>query len=78
MMDRMDALRRAKQRVKVRCECGEAHEVIPCEWLAFIREREWVPRPKGQGFLQFGNGLIAGQVFGFLGKILRLGAHGHA
>ncbi len=31
-----------------RCECGNEHEIIPCEWLSFIREREWVPRSKGQ------------------------------
>jgi hypothetical protein len=37
-----------KQRVKVRCECGNEHEIIPCEWLSFIRDREWVPRAKGQ------------------------------
>jgi len=37
-----------KQRVTVECECGDKHEIIPCEWLAFIREREWVPRSRGQ------------------------------
>ncbi len=37
-----------KQRVKVRCECDEEHEIIPCEWLSFIRDREWVPRARGQ------------------------------
>ena len=37
-----------KQRVKVRCECGNEHEIIPSEWLSFIRDREWVPRAKGQ------------------------------
>jgi hypothetical protein len=31
----------------MRCECGE-HEIIPCEWLSWIRDREWVPRPRGQ------------------------------
>ena len=36
------------QCTKVSCDCGEEHEIIPCEWLAWIREREWVPRPKGQ------------------------------
>jgi hypothetical protein len=36
-----------KQRVLVRCECGEEHEIIPCEWLSWIRQREWVPRSKG-------------------------------
>ena len=36
------------QRVTVRCECGSDHQIIPCEWLAFIREREWVPRSRGQ------------------------------
>jgi hypothetical protein len=34
--------------VKARCECGKEHEIIPCEWLSFIRDREWVPRAKGQ------------------------------
>ncbi|WP_316207559.1 sacsin N-terminal ATP-binding-like domain-containing protein [Bradyrhizobium sp. SZCCHNR3118] len=37
-----------KRRVTVECECGDKHEIIPCEWLAFIREREWVPRSKVQ------------------------------
>src|SRR5579872_7000186 len=26
-----------KKRVTVECECGDEHEIIPCEWLAFIR-----------------------------------------
>jgi hypothetical protein len=34
--------------VKVRCECGNEHVIIPCQWLSFIRDREWVPRAKGQ------------------------------
>ena len=37
-----------KKRVTVECDCGEEHEIIPCEWLAFIRQREWVPRSKVQ------------------------------
>ncbi|WP_257169706.1 ATP-binding protein [Bradyrhizobium sp. SRS-191] len=37
-----------KKRVAVECECGAEHEIIPCQWLAFIREREWVPRSKVQ------------------------------
>ena len=37
-----------KRRLKVRCECNNEHEIIPCAWLAFIRDREWVPRAKGQ------------------------------
>ena len=37
-----------KKRVQVRCECGKEHEIIPCEWLSWIRDREWVPRPRGQ------------------------------
>jgi hypothetical protein len=44
----VDADESWKQRVKVRCECGNEHEIIPCEWLSFIRDREWVPRAKGQ------------------------------
>jgi hypothetical protein len=36
-----------KQRIQIHCECGKDHEIIPCEWLAWIRDREWVPRPKG-------------------------------
>jgi hypothetical protein len=31
----------------VECECGERHKIIPCEWLAWIRDREWVPRRRG-------------------------------
>src|SRR5262249_53877356 len=37
-----------KERITVACECEDEHEIIPCEWLAFIREREWVPRSRGQ------------------------------
>jgi hypothetical protein len=37
-----------RRRVKVRCDCGNEHEIIPCEWLSFMRDREWVPRAKGQ------------------------------
>jgi hypothetical protein len=37
-----------KRRVTVACECGDEHEIIPCEWLTFIRDREWVPRSRGQ------------------------------
>jgi hypothetical protein len=37
-----------KQRVQVTCDCGEQHEIIPCEWLSWIRNREWVPRTRGQ------------------------------
>jgi hypothetical protein len=48
-----------KQRVRVRCDCGNDHEVIPCEWLSFIREREWVPRPKGQGHERLTDASIA-------------------
>jgi hypothetical protein len=44
----VDADESWKQRVKVRCECGNEHEIIPCEWLSFMRDREWVPRAKGQ------------------------------
>jgi hypothetical protein len=44
----VDADESWKQRVKVRCECGKEHEIIPCEWLSFIRDREWVPRARGQ------------------------------
>jgi hypothetical protein len=44
----VDADESWKQRVKVRCECGNEHEIIPCAWLSFIRDREWVPRAKGQ------------------------------
>ena len=44
----VDADESWKQRVKVRCECGNEHEIIPCSWLSFIRDREWVPRAKGQ------------------------------
>ena len=44
----VDADESWKQRVKVRCECGNEHEIIPCEWLSFIRDREWVPRARGQ------------------------------
>jgi hypothetical protein len=44
----VDADESWKQRVTVECGCGEEHEIIPCEWLAFIREREWVPRTRGQ------------------------------
>jgi hypothetical protein len=36
-----------KRPVQVPCECGEAHEIIPCDWLSFLREREWVPRSRG-------------------------------
>lgn len=36
-----------KQRKQMRCECGKDHEIIPCDWLSWIRDREWVPRPKG-------------------------------
>ena len=36
-----------KRRAQVRCECGKEHEIIPCEWLAWICEREWVPRTRG-------------------------------
>ncbi len=36
-----------KQRVKVPCECGNEHEIIPCEWLSFIRDRQWVPWGRG-------------------------------
>lgn len=31
----------------VLCECGKQHQIIPCEWLAWIRDREWVPRRRG-------------------------------
>jgi hypothetical protein len=48
-----------KQRVQVRCDCGDEHQVIPCEWLSFIREREWVPRPKGQGHERLSDASIA-------------------
>jgi hypothetical protein len=44
----VDADESWKQRVKVHCECGNEHEIIPCEWLSFIRDREWVPRARGQ------------------------------
>jgi hypothetical protein len=44
----VDADESWKQRVTVECECGDQHEIIPCQWLAFIRERDWVPRSKGQ------------------------------
>jgi hypothetical protein len=47
----VDADESWKRRVTVRCECGNEHEIIPCEWLSFIRDREWVPRAKGQGRL---------------------------
>lgn len=33
--------------VEVGCECGKRHEVIPCEWFAWIRDRDWVPRRRG-------------------------------
>jgi hypothetical protein len=48
-----------KQRVQVRCDCGDEHEVIPCAWLSFIRERKWVPRPKGQGHERLTDASIA-------------------
>ena len=51
----VDADESWKQRVKVRCECGDEHEIIPCEWLCFIRDREWVPRAKGQERLTDGS-----------------------
>jgi hypothetical protein len=44
----VDADESWRQRVKVRCDCGNEHEIIPCESLSFIRDREWVPRAKGQ------------------------------
>jgi hypothetical protein len=31
----------------VECECSEHHEIIPSEWLAWIRDREWVPGRRG-------------------------------
>jgi hypothetical protein len=31
----------------VPCECGKSHQIIPCEWLAWIRDREWAPRRRG-------------------------------
>jgi hypothetical protein len=37
-----------KQSVEVHCECGEEHEIIPSDWLSWIRDREWVPRSRGQ------------------------------
>ncbi len=33
--------------VEVECDCGEQHKIIPCEWLSWIRDREWVPRRRG-------------------------------
>jgi hypothetical protein len=36
-----------KQIVWVRCKCGKDHQIIPCEWLAWIRDRDWVPRARG-------------------------------
>ena len=36
-----------KKSVKVLCECGKEHEIIPCEWLSFIRDRQWVPWRRG-------------------------------
>ena len=36
-----------KRVVEVECECGEQHKIIPCEWLSWIRDREWVPRRRG-------------------------------
>ena len=36
-----------KKSVKVLCQCGKEHEIIPCEWLSFIRDRQWVPWRRG-------------------------------
>ena len=51
----IDADHSWKQLEQVSCECGRQHEIIPCEWLSWIREREWVPRQKGHERLTDGS-----------------------
>ena len=35
-----------QKRTEVACECGKKHAIIPCDWLAWIRRTQWVPRGK--------------------------------
>lgn len=35
-----------EQRQDVPCECGKTHSIVPCDWLAWIRRTQWVPRGK--------------------------------
>ena len=31
-------------REEVPCECGKPHIIIPCQWLAWVRRKQWIPR----------------------------------
>ena len=35
-----------QQLQEVPCECAKTHSIIPCDWLAWIRRTQWVPRGK--------------------------------
>ena len=37
--------------IEVECACGQKHSIIPCDWLAWLRDRDWVPRRKGHDSL---------------------------
>jgi len=44
MVEADDSWKRVEE---VECGCGLCHKIIPCEWLSWIRDREWVPRCRG-------------------------------
>lgn len=36
-----------KETVTVECSCGSPHTLLPCEWLALLKTKKWVPVRKG-------------------------------
>lgn len=40
-----------RRREEIPCECGKPHIVIPCDWLAWVRRKQWIPRRTGSDHL---------------------------
>jgi hypothetical protein len=40
-----------QRREEISCECDKTHVIVPCDWLAWVRRKQWIPRRNGSDHL---------------------------
>jgi hypothetical protein len=53
----------------IECECGSKHEIVPCEWLNWIRSSKWVPRRRRSGGTSEGSDALGTEAFARLASM---------